>query len=467
MLKTIKKYHEKLDLLLKYLVGAVLLAVPLYPKFPFIRVPGTFVSIRLEDLLIVVLALFWFIAILPTVKKLLGEPITKAVLLYLGVALVSLLSAVFITQTVDPSIGFLHWVRRVEYLVPFFAGSYVVFRNKNNLHFYFKLILIVVLFSFIYGFGQKYFSWPIIITQNEEYAKGIALRWLPGSHINSTFAGHYDLASFLVLSLPMIATSFFILKGKITKVVLGTTFVLGLWLMANAVSRISIVAYLGSVGLALVFVKKYKAIPLVFVISIIVFAMTSTVITRYARIFEVVRTRTESQIDKMTLTADPSVYAAEVVTPPPNSRVEDQQASPQPEDRSSSIRFNVEWPRAIRALKKNPLLGTGFSSITLATDNDYLRLLGETGILGFLAFATIFLRLFRLILKTFPFYKNFSGLELSFLAGATSALLGLFLNAVFIDIFEASKFAIIFWFLMGFAVGLIRLNLAGKETKSK
>ena len=37
-------------------------------------------------------------------------------------------------------------------------------------------------------------------------------------------------------------------------------------------------------------------------------------------------------------------------------------------------------------------MGTGFSSITLATDNDFLRLLGETGITGFMAFFLIFKR---------------------------------------------------------------------------
>ena len=35
--------------------------------------------------------------------------------------------------------------------------------------------------------------------------------------------------------------------------------------------------------------------------------------------------------------------------------------------RSGEIRFKVEWPRALRAFAKNPLLGTGYSSVTLAT----------------------------------------------------------------------------------------------------
>ena len=71
------------------------------------------------------------------------------------------------------------------------------------------------------------------------------------------------------------------------------------------------------------------------------------------------------------------------------------------EDRSTNIRLNVEWPRAIRAFSKNPLLGTGYSSISLATDNDYLRALGEVGFLGFISFSLIFVKLIEVLIKAY------------------------------------------------------------------
>ena len=116
--------------------------------------------------------------------------------------------------------------------------------------------------------------------------------------------------------------------------------------------------------------------------------------------------------------------------------------------------MNVEWPRALRAFYKNPLLGTGYSSITLATDNDYLRALGETGILGLLAFLLIIFGIINKFLSVLPLDKNFSGLNLAFMAGLLGSLPGLLVNAVFIDIFEASKFALIFWFFIGLALKL-------------
>ena len=109
------------------------------------------------------------------------------------------------------------------------------------------------------------------------------------------------------------------------------------------------------------------------------------------------------------------------------------------EDRSLNIRLKASWPKAIRALYKNPVLGTGFSSVGLAIDNDYLRQLAETGILGTLALALIYIRL----AKSWLFSKNKFTLVMS------CVTVGLLANAVFIDIFEASKIAIVFWLLAG------------------
>jgi O-antigen ligase len=131
------------------------------------------------------------------------------------------------------------------------------------------------------------------------------------------------------------------------------------------------------------------------------------------------------------------------------------QSEPAPtEDRSTNIRLNIEWPRAIRAIERNPFLGTGYSSITLATDNDYFRMLGEIGILGALSFIILFLHIAR------PFWsKLFSAhkadTQTLFAVLIFCAIPGIFLNMVFIDILEASKFAILFWLLLGISFGLI------------
>ena len=109
------------------------------------------------------------------------------------------------------------------------------------------------------------------------------------------------------------------------------------------------------------------------------------------------------------------------------------------EDRSLNIRLKASWPKALRALTKNPILGTGYSSVGLAVDNDYLRVLAETGVLGFVAFGLVFIRMF----------KSWIPSKSPFIWAMICVTLGLMLNAVFIDIFEASKIATIFWLLAG------------------
>ncbi len=437
------------DWLYKYTGAAIIILVPLYPKFPLLNISGTFVAIRFEDIVLTIAGILVFAAYLPKIKYLFRDKVTSSILLFLLIGFISLLSATFITHTIEFKIGFLHWIRRIEYLIPFFLGMEIIDR-KIKISFYFKLILIVIFIAFIYGIGQKNFNWPVIITQNEEYSRGVALRYIPGGHINSTFAGHYDLATFFVLVLPAIVTAFFVIKGKVSKLILASVFFSGMWLLVNSASRISLFSYFIAVSAALFFIRKYKAIIPVILISALFVGFSSNLLGRYTRLLDVVREKfasTEILVTEVLATEDFSIRKAERPDPTPTP-------IPLLEDRSTNIRLNVEWPRAIRAFYKNPLLGTGYSSITLATDNDYLRVLGEAGIMGLFAFFLVFLQIAIRFLKRYPFDKFYSGESLAFTAGIFGSLPGLFTNALFIDIFEASKFAIIFWFLVGLGIKL-------------
>jgi len=429
------RHLKTLDSLPKYLLAAILIIVPLYPKFPFINVPGTYVAIRFEDLLLLFLGAVTVIKIVPNLRRFLKDPIVISLLLFFCIGFISAISGAFLTKTIPISIGLIHVVRRIEYTLPFFAV--LVFFNKQRtreyLNFFLKTLIIVTIVALVYGLGQRYLRFPVIITQNDVYSRGTALFWVPGSHINSTFAGHYDLAAFEVITLPILIAAFFILKNKLSKLFILLSMGGGMWLLINSISRIAQVSYILAVFVSLVLIRKYKALAITLLISLILIASSASLESRFRNIFKVI-VRAEDQM-------------VAVVTPTPVPLIE---------DRSTSIRLKVEWPRAIRALTKNPLLGTGYSSITLATDNDYLRALGETGILGFLSFCLIFINIGKVLYKALPITKKFSGIEMAFITGTIGALAGTFLTATFIDIFEASKFAIIFWMLIGISVFLAR-----------
>lgn len=455
-----QKLSKWLDDITKYLVATILLAVPLYPKFPLLRIPGTYVSIRLEDFLLAIAVLVLAAHILPKFSEFLKDKINKTIFIFLLVGLVSLASALFVTKTVQPHLGVLHWLRRVEYFIPFFLGVIAIRKNKKNLGFFLKVLMVTILVAFFYGFGQRHLNWPIIVTQNEEYAKGVALRYVPGGHINATFAGHYDLATFLILLLPVYLPLLLLVKDIRIKTVSFAVLLSGLWLLSFSGSRISAASYFVAASFSLIFVKKYKIIPIVMLISLLFFSLSANLTSRYQRLIDVGKEKIQEINNKLLFDqSSGEVIAAEELE---SSSLRRKTTVPTPtpvpvfEDRSTSIRFDVEWPRALRAFKKNPLLGTGYSSITLATDNDYLRLLGEIGILGFLAFFLIFIRIGKKIYDSLPLTRRFKGVELAFMAGFVGALPGIFINAMFIDVFEASKFAIIFWLLAGFAVALLQ-----------
>jgi hypothetical protein len=124
-------------------------------------------------------------------------------------------------------------------------------------------------------------------------------------------------------------------------------------------------------------------------------------------------------------------------------------------DISIATRFQVSWPRAFHAFLRNPILGTGPSSITESSDGDYFRWIGETGGLG----TALFLGILGLIAKEIYVLRDKVGKEkkvllMSFVFG----LFGLLINAMLIDIFEASKVAYIFWFTAGIFVALAHLK---------
>lgn len=457
-LNLLDKKSGPLNQIAKYLIAAILIFVPLYPKFPFIHIPGTYVSIRIEDFLLAVTALVIFIKVIPNIKKIINDNIARAIILFLLIGLVSLLSGIFLTQTVAANIGVLHFLRRVEYFVPFFA--FLIFSSSEkdkNLLFYIKVLMITVFVAFLYGIGQQCFNLPVIITQNLESSKGTAMSWVPGAQLTSTFAGHYDLAAFMVLVLPILISLIFVVKDKKFKILLSIVSISGYWLLVNTASRISLASYLFAVCISLILLKKYKAIFFVVIISLILTSFSPSLFARYKNLIDVYSQKIKN-VKLINLNPYNFKISAQEFTLPARTELPAPTTKPKPliEDRSTSIRLNIEWPRAIRAFSKNPLLGTGYSSIGLASDNDYLRLLAEVGILGFLAFILILVRIVLTFISAFPLTEKLSGIKLGFVAGVIGGLSGIIINAVFIDVFEASKFAIIFWLLLGCAVSIVR-----------
>lgn len=577
LLETIDGY------VLPVLLSVFIFLIPLYPKIPLIGIGYSYIAIRPEDFFVAVLVLVFGIQLLRkkvTLSKLFLVPI----LFFWGSILVSLASGIFLTQNiVYKQVALLHTFRRFEYMIIFLI---VVGSIKTKKHFWllFHSLFASLFLVAMYGLGQRFMGLPAVSTMNPEFARGRILFLTPEARLASTFAGHYDLAAYLVFMIPMLlgtmvalskhrstlmknkvvefvvnsiqftskrlfdfwekahskhtftnlkmnfvkdeypllfnhaavvtvaaglvtavvvlalgtmqVTIAGILMGSVIVYFIGTRYaprifaalltIVGILILILTASRSSFIAYALATPFLLLYLKRYKY--LVFLIGVTAFLMASNqglaerftqtfqirqflineqtgevrivqensakVLPAGSTIFRKVEGRTESDAERRLreeIIRNASLEAqAKGATSAGTYRQEYAVAG----DTSMTTRLQVEWPRAIKALATNPLLGTGASSITAATDNDYLRWLGEFGLLGTLSFLYIIYKIsYFIYVQAHAADSDFQPLAMGFLTG----LAALMINAGYIDVFEASKVAFVFWYTSGMFVGLLQL----------
>lgn len=482
-----EKYYSIFNHYLFYLLLGLLVFIPLYPKIPFLSVPGTYVSIRLEDFLVGIILAFWLLINFSKLRDYLSKTIFKSFLLFWGIGLLSVISGILITSTVLPHLGLLHFFRRVEYMSLFFVAATTI-KDVNQIKLTLKVMLVATIFVALYGFGQIYLNLPVISTTNSEFSKGQILTLTPGARANSTFAGHYDLAAYLTIVLIFIGTLIFYYTGerksniKILEffpqdifkfITIGLVGLFSFALLGLTAARVSFAATL--LGLMISFWLTGKRLLIVALILLSILAIGVIPELRH----RLVATITVNLLEGGGPKYEAPINQVNSFTPLGDGKTTTQQellkqvmkeasqaasksgaisadiAQGEPINttelgvyRSFNIRFDVEWPRAIRAFLRNPFLGSGYSSLSLATDNDILRSLGETGVLGTLALFLIFIILFKNFIKSSAELSKFEKL---FLVASICSLIAILITGLFIDVLEASKISAILWIMLGIA----------------
>jgi len=494
-MKKLSNWFKKLDEnLVKTLLIGFIFFVPLWPKLPFKMINYTYIAIRLDDIYLAILAFVFAFQLLRKKVSLNKKFILPFALFFISVFASFIWNAYVVKNMQLPHLGLLHSLRRVEYMIMFFIASSVIKTKKDFwqiISFFFVSVFVVIL----YGLGQKFLNFPAVQTMNPEYAKGYILYLTPDSRISATFGGHYDLAIYLVMAIPLILSFYFFKKNNLFIYL----FIGALLILLYTSSRSSFIAYLIATVGFLLFIRKFKFLIFVLLLTAGLMFTTGEITKRFLKTFQVrrilVNDRTGAVYIGQTITTKElpagSFYVKlkdqtknsddnlntfrnkivqEKVNEATNSGVltvsntdkyvATLSANLRPvntvvSDISMATRFQVEWPRAINAFKKNPLLGTGPSSITEATDGDYFRWIGEVGLLGTITFLNILF----LILKTiFVSIKKLSFEEKLIGYGFIFGFFALFINASYIDAFEASKVAYVFWTLAGLYIGYYRLT---------
>ncbi len=516
--------------------------IPLYPKLPLVNIRHVWVYVRIEDFIVLFVLLCWGLLVVRN-KSTLKTPLTVPILVFWIIGAMATIHSILLIfpglQNVFPNVAFLSFLRRIEYMSLFFI-SYWGMKDKRFFS-YVVVVLTVTLFLIIgYGIGQKYLGFYAFLTMNEEFAKGLALQLSALSRVSSTFGGHYDLAAYLVLVIPIMVSLAFGYRNWLVKAIFIAAAMSGLFVLFMTVSRISFFALFVSLGLVLLFQKKKLVLfsfPAIVIATIVLLSFLPSLSARFGstvkdidvlldaktgniigHVKEVPNTYFEKKIVKQqfsqnitnldayaspsSVLALPYTYLPEkvmlLIEPnaptgedlPQGTGYINLSLSPvirrlgnfyyerKPDlktglvevftingdylikkaltyDLSFTTRFQGEWPHAIEAFKRNVLFGSGYGSVSLAVDNSYLRMLAEVGVLGFASFLAIFIIIGIYIRKTLPAIE--SRPVKSFIFGFIAGIVGLAINALFIDVFEASKIAFTLWLLTGVAIGILRL----------
>ncbi len=516
--------------------------IPLYPKLPLLDIKHTWVYIRGEDFVVLFILLYWGFLVVRN-KVTLRTPLTVPILIFWFIGAISTLHGILLIfpglADVFPNVAFLSFLRRIEYMSLFFI-AYSATKDRRFLSYVVATLTVTLLFVIGYAFGQKYFGFPAFLTMNEEFAKGIPIQLSPLSRVSSTFAGHYDLAAYLIFVIPILVSLVFGYRNWFVRAILGATAVLGLFVLFMTVSRISFFALFISLGLVLFFQRR-KLVLLAFPITafgiILFLSFSPSLLDRFGSTLKeidvLVETKTgipighvkevpnvyfENKIikqqfsrsivnlyrdaspsailiipysylpEKVVLLVEPAAPTGEglpsgtgyinLPISPITKRLGNFYYEPKPKsatasaevfiingdylvkkarayDVSFTTRFQGEWPRALAAFQRNIIFGSGYGSVSLAVDNSYLRMLGEVGGLGFASFLAIFLIIGVYLRKALPSID--SPPAKSFIFGFIAGFAGLAINALFIDVFEASKVAFTFWLLTGVTLGILGL----------
>jgi hypothetical protein len=444
----------------------LLIFIPLYPKLPLLEaIPGYLVRVRLEDLLIFATSIIWFIQVLRGKVRWVSS-FSMLIVAYGIIGLTSLLFAILISQTIPLQVlhvgkSALHYFRYIEYF-SLFVFMYSGITTKDQARKVIAGLVFVATVILIYGVGQKYFKWPVFSTMNREYSKGQLLQLSDQARLHSTFGGHYDLAAYVVLVMPILLALMLFTSSRKLQILLVVLQLGGIWLLLETGSSISFAGYAIGIGLVLfLFIKQKLGLIKTTLLSGGLLLIAAVGMVGALSIIK------PTAITKITNILNPqsNTVPTDVFTP----GQENWSANARKYGLSIGIRFDTLWPQAIKGWISNPWLGKGYATLNKkalqefteadSTDNNYLRTLGETGLLGF----TIFFATVILFIKSLSLKKEASlNISLPLAVGFIGSTVGLLVNAVLIDVFAASKVAFSYWALAGFV--LKSQQLAHPET---
>ena len=399
----------------------LLFSMLLSPEIVIAETPAREVTIRLEDLILAIIVFSWFgrVAIFKELGLFVRTPLNRPIFTIVTIYLLSTTMGVM-AGYVKPLSGLFFTLKYIEYFFIYFMVLNLI-HSKDQIKRLLVAAFIVSLLVSLYAISQ-----------------------IPsGERVTAPFEGRYGgepntLGGYLVLMIAMAGGIALKVKSDKVKIALGGLIVIMVVPLLYSLSRGSWVAFMAVPAVFLFYSKRWMLVPLLVVTALgLPFITPRAVEERFIYTFK----------------------------PDPGFR-ETQRIGRFAFDPSTSERI-ASFKRAFWRWTKRPILGYGVTGGGFM-DNQYFRMLLETGSLGFLAFLWMNIAVFRESWRYYTIGSDdiFKGLSLGLMAGVVAML---------VHSIGASTFIIVrimepFWFFVATVMALGHLEptlgVIGRERRA-
>lgn len=417
------------------LIYILLICISFLPKLNVINIGGSTTGIRIEDFLILLILIFLIFYFIKNNKKIQNKEINKiqyAFFIYFTFAMLSTGLGI-IYGFVSTIKGILFLIRKLEYFSLVYIGIYFSKVKKINIEKSFDLI---VIFHFLICILQ-------ILGVIGSFNKGEFQSTMTQGRVSSTFNGAYELSAFLLLLLPYYLNNMFFKNEKKFKNFIFS-FLITICIFLSE-SRTSIVLEIFIIAFMLLKTKYFFKYKKRIIISAFILVITCYFLASFVDLSRFFNLSVEKTIFLIKYTWENKNFTLYNSTGYwyGNASLSISEMYNLGYDASSYARFS-HWMQLIDGWIKYPIFGLGVSVSGGAADGNYIKILCETGIVGLVLWCLVLFNIIK-FLKS----KN-SFLYYSFIS--------IIIGSLFIDLFDASKLMMLFWFSLGCLLNYERTN---------
>jgi hypothetical protein len=429
--------NERVDVGFLALIAAIVI-LPLYPKIGLVSISGTYIPVRIDDVVTLAVVAAWGLTLLRERRFPRVPAVAPFAIAWLVAGVIALVIGAGVIDTIGWGTGALFWAKPIEYLFLGWAAFDLVNRPERL-----RLVLCAVFAAaavvLAYALLER-FGW---VAPAPNYATDVTAR---RGVLGSTMGDQHQMATYLGIVV-LVGISVWSLVSRRLRVLGLAGIVISAYVLGHAAGRSE---YFSLIICALpLVVRRSSRVPAaVLVLSLVTVFFLPPVVERTLETALLRPDRAETQ---PTPRPEPGASLQPGASPtsslPPidvSDRVGDLEA-----DRSLEIRLRERWPMFFQLAMRDPLFGAGPSAATEAADGYYVRSFTEVGVVGTAAFLAL---IGSIVFWLWRVYRRAGPLPGSVALGLIGATAFIALVGVLIDTWVASRVMQLYWPLIGAAL---------------